>query len=358
MAAGMREYSRVAPTFWNGPTGRAIKAKGRDAQVLALYLFTGPSATMMGLYYLPLPTLCHEAGFTMEEAKATLSVLAALDFAHYDEENEWVWVPAAAEYQIAERLAPDDNRVKGIIRSLEPFLSHAFGRAFAKRYREAYHLPASIIPPKGLRRPSLAPPKPGTGTEAGTEAGTGSENGASPASAGSDPVVVVFDHWRSTLQHPEAKLTPKRRRLVRERLGEGYTVADVRRAIEGCRASPFHMGVNDRRRVYDDIALICRDGEHVEQFKALWKQPPRPEADLQAEETASWDAVPALVDEFMAWYTENPEAGETLGRRGYHGQAFGGWPRGRDLPPGPKDAVLKGALKKLKEAPTGARRAG
>lgn len=86
--------------------------------------------------------------------------------------------------------------------------------------------------------------------------------------------------------------------------------------------------------------------------------PPPPDPAIAAAEEDAWNSVPTLVDEFLAWYAENPEAGETFGRRGYHGQAFGGWPRGRDLPPGPKDAVLKGALKKLKAAPEGARRVG
>src|SRR3954470_15258185 len=110
----MRDYAIVAPRFWNGPTGRKIKGAGRDAQVLALYLFTGPSATMMGLYYLPLPTLCHEAGFTPEEARVTLAVLAAEEFAFYDEEAELVWVPEAAAHQIGETLKPGDKRRDGV----------------------------------------------------------------------------------------------------------------------------------------------------------------------------------------------------------------------------------------------------
>jgi hypothetical protein len=188
----MRNYAVVAPRFWNGLTGRAIRAAGRDAQVLALYLFTGPSATMMGLYYLPLPTLCHEAGFTPEEARAALAVLQRLDFAYYDEAAELVWVPQAAAYQIGEHLKPGDKRRDGVEKVLAGFLGHPFGRAFLRRYKDAYSLRINVRG-KPMARASEAPPKPGTGTETGpgTGAGTGSTNPPTPPAGaggrGSEP---------------------------------------------------------------------------------------------------------------------------------------------------------------------------
>ncbi|NEX23921.1 hypothetical protein G3480_27360, partial [Thiorhodococcus mannitoliphagus] len=53
------------------------------------------------------------------------------------------------------------------------------------------------------------------------------------------------------------------------RLKDGYTPAQLQRAIDGCRASAWHQGRNDRGRAFDDIALICRDAARVEQFLAL-----------------------------------------------------------------------------------------
>jgi hypothetical protein len=182
----MRAYSSFAPTFWTGDTGRAIKARGRDALVMAAYLFTGPSATMYGLYYLPLPTLCHEAGFTPEEARATLDVLADLRFAFYDAEAQLVWVPTMPRWQIGSALHPNDKRVKGIERYLRPFLGHAFARDFIKRYGRAYSLSIRATG-KALRSPFGPPPKPGTGTETGS--GTGSTTPPTPpaGAGGSGP---------------------------------------------------------------------------------------------------------------------------------------------------------------------------
>lgn len=149
---GLRPYAKFSPTYWTGPTGKKVKARGRDAQVLACYLFTCPSSTMMGLYYLPLPTLCHEAGFTVDEARATLAILEDLEFAYYDEEAELVWVVEAARYQIDEELKPEDKRRTGIMRELESFAGHPYAEAFHARYGEAFSLPVITVK-KSLPRP-------------------------------------------------------------------------------------------------------------------------------------------------------------------------------------------------------------
>ncbi|HWU84478.1 MAG TPA: hypothetical protein VN028_03985 [Rhodocyclaceae bacterium] len=79
----------------------------------------------------------------------------------------------------------------------------------------------------------------------------------------------VFSHWQRALNHPQAKLDEKRAKAIAKRLADGYTVAELRHAIDGIRNSPHHMGQNDQRTVYDDIELICRDGAHVDKFIKL-----------------------------------------------------------------------------------------
>lgn len=77
---------------------------------------------------------------------------------------------------------------------------------------------------------------------------------------------VVFDHWRKVMGHPDAKAVAKRRKAVAARLKEGYTVEQLKAAIDGCSKTPHNMGQNDRHERYDDLELICRDGAHVERF--------------------------------------------------------------------------------------------
>jgi len=88
------------------------------------------------------------------------------------------------------------------------------------------------------------------------------------------PAVQVFEHWRLVMGHPDAKFTAKRKRRVQQRLAEGYTVLQLYAAVEGCKASGFHQGENRDGKVWDDLELICRDGEHVEKF--LRENVPKP----------------------------------------------------------------------------------
>jgi hypothetical protein len=76
----------------------------------------------------------------------------------------------------------------------------------------------------------------------------------------------VFEHWCAVMDKPRAQLDSKRCKLIGARLAEGYDVETLCRAIDGCRASLWHQGANDRGRKFDDIALICRDAQHVDQF--------------------------------------------------------------------------------------------
>jgi hypothetical protein len=134
----MRDYAKWAPTFWTGKSGREIKKAGRDAQVVAIYLGTCPSSNWIGLYYLPLPTLCHEVGIPLDNAIETLSVLAAIGFSFYDEKTDLVWIPNAAKYQIAAELKKGDTRIVKIAKDLGQFAGHRFCRQFVAKYGAAY----------------------------------------------------------------------------------------------------------------------------------------------------------------------------------------------------------------------------
>lgn len=79
-------------------------------------------------------------------------------------------------------------------------------------------------------------------------------------------VEAVFLHWQSVLGKQKAKLDEKRRATIAKMLAAGYTVEDLKRAVDGCKASEWHQGKNDRGKVYDSLTLICRDAEHVDAF--------------------------------------------------------------------------------------------
>ena len=92
----------------------------------------------------------------------------------------------------------------------------------------------------------------------------------------------VFQHWQAVMRHPQARLDVKRRKAIGARLKEGYSVDQLKQAIEGCKASPWHQGQNDRHLVYDDIGLICRDAQRVEAFIARVAGQTAQQAELDA----------------------------------------------------------------------------
>ena len=154
----MRDYGKVAPTFWTRGSGKALRGNPL-AQVVALYLFTSPGASMTGLYYLPLPTLCHETGLAHGAARESLKKLAELDLAFYDEAEGLVWVPEMAKYQIGPSLRAGDKRIRGVEREVETFRGHRFFSDFVARYKDAYLL--AIEAPSGVfASPIEAPSKP------------------------------------------------------------------------------------------------------------------------------------------------------------------------------------------------------
>lgn len=136
----MRAYGKVTPRFWTGPTGRRIRAAGPAAQVVALYLLTCPHANMLGLYYLPLPYVCHETGLSPGTVDEAVSALVAGDFCRYDPGTEFVWVVEMARYQVGECLAPRDKRATGVARALARLPENPFKVPFLERYGATFHL--------------------------------------------------------------------------------------------------------------------------------------------------------------------------------------------------------------------------
>lgn len=101
----------------------------------------------------------------------------------------------------------------------------------------------------------------------------------------------VFDHWRTTHEHPQARLDDRRRRIIRAAL-QTYTEADLCEAIAGYRNSPHHMGQNDRGTKYDAIDLFLRDAKHIDAGLAFARNPPRTDLSTltraNVDRTADW----------------------------------------------------------------------
>lgn len=84
----------------------------------------------------------------------------------------------------------------------------------------------------------------------------------------------VFKHWQTTMKHPKAKLDKKRRSRIETAFKIGYSMEELKQAINGCLNTPFNQGKNDRGQCYDDIELILRDASHIDRFIHNATNPP------------------------------------------------------------------------------------
>lgn len=76
-------------------------------------------------------------------------------------------------------------------------------------------------------------------------------------------VAECFAYWQERCGHKQAKLTRDRSQKITARLREGYSVLQIRDAIDGAAKGAF---VNEAGTRFDDIELICRTGSKLESF--------------------------------------------------------------------------------------------
>ena len=156
----MRDYGKVAPQFWTGKTGKALRGDS-EAQVVAMYLMTSPHANMIGVYHLPMLYLSHETGLSIEGASRGLAKCVELGFCVYDDESETVFVVEMAAHQVGEELKESDNRVKSVGRQYKSISSPVIADAFHARYGEPFNLESPYeAPSKGLVKGLQKPPSP------------------------------------------------------------------------------------------------------------------------------------------------------------------------------------------------------
>lgn len=81
----------------------------------------------------------------------------------------------------------------------------------------------------------------------------------------------IFDYWVKVMgKDPKrAILNAKRKKAIKDRLDEGYTVERIMAAIRGCRGNKYNMGQNKSKTAYNDIELICRNGVKLEGYEAM-----------------------------------------------------------------------------------------
>jgi hypothetical protein len=232
----MRDYGKVLPTFWTGDTGRLLRDAGRDAQLVALYLLTGPSANMIGLYHLPLPLLCHHLGLKPEGALKALQRVVETGFASFEARSETIFVPHMARIQIGEVLQVKDNRHKNVVKELRNWRKSLFVKDFCSIYGDTYSLPDDIY----IEAPSKPLTKPLRSQEQEQEQEQELEQDTPKPPKGADACSAFEQFWR---EFPKGRKQGKElaRKAFRQALKKSSTET-ILAAVREYAASPVASG--------------------------------------------------------------------------------------------------------------------
>jgi hypothetical protein len=155
----VQDYSIIKSSFWVGPIGKKIRAlKDKDARILAMYLLSNPHKSILGLYYLPIPSIVHETELTEAETRKAFKKLQRIGFAFWDEATEYVFIPGMLNDNIGNSLKPTDGRMK---KYQEAFASIPFDVKFKKSLFQQYGSGYSWAYNNdgGVEAPSPAPPR-------------------------------------------------------------------------------------------------------------------------------------------------------------------------------------------------------
>jgi len=78
----------------------------------------------------------------------------------------------------------------------------------------------------------------------------------------------VYDYWVEAVGKSagRCKLTTDRKSKVAARLREGYTIDELKMAIDGLAGSQYHRGDNEQGKVYLELEQCTRTGSRVEMF--------------------------------------------------------------------------------------------
>ena len=144
-------YGVIFPEFWTGTTGRQLRAFGKEAQLIGLYLATNRHANMLGLYRLALDDVRHETGLGTKAIQRGLQAAAETGLALFDALTEFAWVRQMARFRLGlkagESLREGDKRAQAISR-----IYHAIE---ANPFLGDYYDANRKILPLGRRRESV-----------------------------------------------------------------------------------------------------------------------------------------------------------------------------------------------------------
>ena len=132
-----RKFAKIRPNLWKSEKMRSLSPTGK---LLAMYLLTSPTYSMIGIYEQSKVVAQKHTGLLIDDFNAALAELQAIDFVRFDEETEVVWVVDMSLTQVADGKLSGPQQ-KGVINELcrlEIECQFPFVNEFIDRYKQVY----------------------------------------------------------------------------------------------------------------------------------------------------------------------------------------------------------------------------
>lgn len=268
----MRNYGKVYTAFW---TSEDVLSMPEDSRTLALYLLTCPHSNMLGCFRLTNAYASDDLHWDVKRVSKAFQDLCTKGFIYRCERSFWVVIRCYLKWNQFEN--PNVGKAAGkLFNTITP--PSAVKALLAAALREFSPLfPASVLDKfetslKPFQNTSKLNVETGTGTGTGTEIETETETGTEATSlvehSPHASVKQIFEYWQKVMDSPKSVLDVNRAGLINKAL-QGYSAADICKAIRGCSKSPHNMGVNEQRTKYNGLDLILRNADKIDRFIAL-----------------------------------------------------------------------------------------
>lgn len=102
-------------------------------------------------------------------------------------------------------------------------------------------------------------------------------------------VEEIFNYWKEKTGKKKAQLGGALKSKILGRIKDGYSVEDIKQAIDGNSGSSWHQGQNDKNTKYNGLDLICRDSTKIDYFMGMAQKP------TEEDNVARWARIEANI---------------------------------------------------------------
>lgn len=281
-------YAKIERRIWNDDKFPYMSI---EAKFVFLHLLTSPHCTQLGCFKAGIGTLIDDARVPYEFYKKGMDELIQAKMIAYDEKYLVISIAKFLHYNppanpnIGKHLAQLFNDLPDC--QIKYNYYHEYYLCITNALPSHYHDITKLIkkPNKFIALETV------TETVSQTVTQINSNNNSNNNSNSKKSIVeleirpdkishtksvqIIFDFWRSKLNHPRAVLDGVRARAIQKALKLGYSEQQLCNAIEGCSFTAWNMGDNPDGKRYDALTLIFRNSEYIEKFIDSYFCPPK-----------------------------------------------------------------------------------